>query len=326
MGIRYLNKFLQENASSSIKLYNLSQLSGKKIAVDISIYLYRFNSDNSLIENMYLMLALFRNYNIIPVFIFDGKPPCEKMNLLKQRKEKKFIAEQQYNDLKVLLQQTDNIDNIEKQEIISNMDKLKKEFIYIKKNDITNVKNLIRAYGCSYYDAPGEADELCAYLTIKNKVWGCLSEDMDMIVYGCPRVLRYFSLLNHNVVIYDVKNILKDLEIEQHEFREICVLSGTDYNYNINEQNTLYNTLKLFKKYNKIKNNTNQKIGFYDWLNNKYNDYIKDYDLLIKINHMFDLTNYTPIHNFNKIKIQNSNILQDELRNILKEDGFVFPE
>ena len=75
MGIKHLNRFLKENASNSMKLINVSELSGKKIAVDISIYMYRYASDNNLIENIYLMLAVFRYYNIIPIFIFDGKPP-----------------------------------------------------------------------------------------------------------------------------------------------------------------------------------------------------------------------------------------------------------
>jgi len=37
----------------------MSELSGKKIAVDISIYLYKFASDDTLIENIYLMLSIF---------------------------------------------------------------------------------------------------------------------------------------------------------------------------------------------------------------------------------------------------------------------------
>ena len=57
--------------------------------------------------------------------------------------------------------------------------------------------------GISYYQAKGEADKLCAKLVNKNKVFACLSEDMDLFVYGCPKVLRYISLLNKNVIMYD---------------------------------------------------------------------------------------------------------------------------
>lgn len=320
MGIRHLNRFLKDNASPSIKLCNLSELSGKKIAVDISIYMYRFASNNTLIENIYLMLSVFRHYNIIPIFIFDGKPPPEKHELLKKRKEDKREAENEYNKLKNTLEINKDMDDSDKQEIIYNMDILKKKFVSINKNDIESVKMLIRSYGATYYDAPGEADELCAMLNIKNKVWASLSEDMDMFVYGCPRVIRYFSLLNHTAIVYDVKGILNNLGISQKELREICVLSGTDYNLECDDtKNSLNNTLKIFKKYHKSKS----KVGFYEWLN-KDNNFIKDYDLLLKTYNMFELNNRFDIKVFEKIKIINGPIIKNEIINILKTDGFIF--
>lgn len=324
MGIRYLNRFLKDNASSSITFCKLSELSGKKIAVDISIYMYRFASDDTLIENMYLMLSIFRHYNIIPIFIFDGKPPAEKHYLLQKRKEDKQDAQEEYNKLKESLELNKDMDDVDKQEILYNMDMLKKKFITIHKNDIENVKSLIRYYGATYYDAPGEADELCAMLTIKKKVWACLTEDMDMFVYGCTRVIRYLSLLNHTAVIYDTNGILNNLGISQKELREICVLSGTDYNLECdNKKHTLYNTLKIFKKYYKI---DHPKKGFYEWLKENNDNYIKDYDLLLKIYELFDIqSNHHNIKKFNKIKIVNSDINRDEMRNILKSAGFIFP-
>ena len=323
MGIRHLNKFLKENASPSIKLCNLAELSGKKLAIDISIYMYRYASEDILIENIYLMLSVFRNYNIIPIFIFDGKPPPEKRELLQKRKEDKQEAEEEYNKLKISLENNKDMDDSDKQEIIYNMDMLKKKFVSINKSDIENVKNLIKAYGATYYDAPGEADELCAMLTIKDKVWGCLSEDMDMFVYGCPRVIRYLSLLNHTAVVYDVKSILNNLGITQKQLREICVLSGTDYNSGCDDsKNTLNNTLKQFKKYHKSKS----ELDFYEWLNTTNNDYIKDYELLKKIYSIFDLTtNHFNLNVFEKIRIQNGPILKKEITNILKLNGFLFP-
>lgn len=79
MGIKYLNKFLRENVSkNAIKCIPMQELCGKKIAIDISIYMFKFVGEKSLVENMYIMLALFRYYQIIPIFVFDGKPPAEK--------------------------------------------------------------------------------------------------------------------------------------------------------------------------------------------------------------------------------------------------------
>ena len=134
MGIRYLNRFLKDNASPSIKLCKLADLSGKKIAVDISIYMYRYASENNLIENIYLMLSIFRHYNIIPIFIFDGKPPPEKKDLLIKRKEDKHEAEKEFNRLKKTLELNYDMDDSDKQELIYNMDMLKKKnSYYIKK-------------------------------------------------------------------------------------------------------------------------------------------------------------------------------------------------
>ena len=223
--------------------------------------------------------------------------------------------------MKKELVENKDIDEADKQELISNMDVLKKQFVYITREKIDEVKDLIRAYGATYYDAHGEADELCAQLVIKNKVWACLSEDMDMFVYGCQRVIRYISLLNHTIVLYENKEILNTLQMTQQELREICVISGTDYNMYNDTKNmpNLQQTLKLFYKFKKQK----EEQSFYEWLL-KNTSYIEDYELLKNIYDLFDLKhcdNETVEH----IKIVNGPILWDDVNNILKTDGFLFP-
>ena len=328
MGIKHLNNFLRTECGDSIKAISIAELSGKKIAIDISIYMYKYESTESLIENMYIMLTLFRQYNIIPIFIFDGKPPTEKKALLQKRREDKKEAEKEYNIFKKKLEMNNNANEHDKQEIIANMDLLKKQFIYINKEKIEQVKNLIRSYGATYCDAPGEADELCALLVLKNKVWACLSEDMDMFVYGCTRVIRYLSLFNRTAVLYDTKGILEKLELTQKELRDICVLSGTDYNIqNCNNSSknipNLYETLKMFNKYKKDKEKENFDLDFYEWL--KINsDYITDHELLKKIYDIFDLKK-TDLTSFEKIKISNGPVDCENIKTILKTDGFIFP-
>ena len=327
MGIRYLNKFLRENASDSIRHITLRELQGKKIAIDISIYMYKYAAEGQLIENIYLMLSVFRQYNIIPIFIFDGKPPTEKKALLLKRRESKQSAYEEYTNLKSLLDTDADIDATDRQDIIANMDILKRTFTYVSRTDIENVKGLIRAYGATYYDAPGEADELCALLSIKENVWACLSEDMDMFVYGCPRVIRYLSLMNRSAVLYDTKEILNELTITQKQLRHICILSGTDYNIEVNSNNNktynLYENMKYFKKYC----NENSELEFCEWLD-KDEKYLIDTKILMKINDIFDVhnTNYHfNICKFENIKITNCAIQRKELVEILKRDGFIFP-
>ena len=64
MGIRHLNRYLKENCPDSIRCINMADISGKRIAVDISIYLYKYEAEDVLLENMYVMLSIFRHYNI----------------------------------------------------------------------------------------------------------------------------------------------------------------------------------------------------------------------------------------------------------------------
>lgn len=321
MGIRNLNRYLKESCPDSIRCINMAELSGKRIAVDISIYLYRYEAENALLENMYVMLSIFRYYNIIPIFIFDGKPPPEKKELLNKRKEERADAQEEYEKLKKLLE-TNNEYNY-KQDIIASMEQLKRQFVQINKEKIEKVKSLIRAYGATYYDAPGEADELCALLVIKKKVWACLSEDMDLFVYGCTRVLRYFSLIGHTVVLYYTKGILEELEMTQKEFKEVCILSGTDYNIDADGNNNKVNLIQTFKYFRKFKIN-NPTDDFYEWLSVN-TEYISDIELLKNINTMFNLdVKHERLSLFDKIKIEKGPIKQNEIENIMKEEDFIF--
>ena len=234
MGIKLLNNLIQKTCHKN-KLISLFELKGKKIVIDVSIYLYRFKSEQKLMENMYLLCGLFQYYNIIPLFIFDGKPPDMKHNELKIRQKKKEIARVKYMKLNSY-------------EIKSKYaKKLKRTFTRVNKTDIENVKKLIQNFGMMYVTSEGEADELCAKMVISNKAYACLSEDTDLFVYGCPVVLRYFSIINHTIIKYELKNILKTLDFTLDKFKKICILSGTDYS---SDSLNIYQCIRKFKKKN----------------------------------------------------------------------------
>ena len=53
MGIKHLNRFLYDNCTKkSIKKIHLRQLAHKVLAIDTSIYLYKYSSEDALLENM----------------------------------------------------------------------------------------------------------------------------------------------------------------------------------------------------------------------------------------------------------------------------------
>ena len=287
MGIRYLNRFLEDNClRDSIKKTHLSKLKNKVMVVDTSIYLYRFLSENLLIENMYSFISILKKYKIKPIFIFDGKPPSEKKELLQQRRAEKKKAEEKYIELNNLLL---NQDNEDKKKIVNEMEKLKRTFVKINDEDVKRVKILMDAFGVNYYDAPGEADQLCGYLVKKNKAWGCISDDTDMFLYGCNYILRNINLLKHTCILYDKVSILKDLEMSENIFCEIMILSGTDYN--IHSKTSLKETIRWYYKYLDyyyICKKENKIIPtFYTWLvqNTKY---ITDYNNLLRIYQIFN--------------------------------------
>ena len=174
------------------------------------------------------------------------------------------------------------------------------------------------AYGVSYIVADGEADKLCAFMVKNGNAWACLSDDMDMFVYGCPRVLRHISLLKHTTIFYNFDEVLNEIGFLENSFREIMVLAGTDYN--INQKISLYDAIDWFKEYDKLYKNESNSITFYQWVNKK-NYCLLDCDELLKINNMFCLKENDPecVNIVNLIKSPN----YVELKNILREDGFV---
>ena len=265
------------------------------------------------------MLSIFKHYSIIPLFIFDGNPPVQKNTLLKKRKEHKIKSKITFNNLRDTLKDN-TINHTNKQKILGQMEYLKKQFTIVDKESIAKVKELITAFGASYYTAPGEADELCANLVIKKIAWACLSEDMDLFVYGCPRVLRYFSLLHHTALLYSMRGILQELEMTQADFKSICVLSGTDYNIISSDNNT--NTLvSSFEHFYNYKKSSQTECTFYNWVSANTNDTV-DLNIIRNITNMFDITidnSYlenitTPNLPFNYVKI----------KEIMSEVGFIF--
>lgn len=333
MGIRALNKFLQAKCKSSIKSIPLTELSGKKIAVDISIYLYKYVSENALLENLYLMISLFRANNIIPIFIFDGKPPVEKNDTIATRRKTKTDAREEYYRLKVLVENmkvdTDADTQKQKQteyeinDMSQTMEQLKKKFINIKYDDIQNVKTLLQAYGVTYFEAPGEADILCAKLVTNNLVYACLSEDTDMFVYGCERVLRYLSLTLSNVVIYDLNHILKTLNVTMDVFKKICILYGCDYSNDTFVENNMniFNAFQLFKKY---RDATGDTPDFYEWIVNEEIHSMRYIDEINKNIKLFNIDETKNLELYDHIKIVNGPINKNLLIDIMKKENFIF--
>lgn len=293
MGIPKLNKLLLERCPNAIEKIHLETLLNKKIAVDISIYLYKFIVDGEYMEHLYLFLSVFKYYCIVPIFIFDGKPPPEKIALLKRRHCEK---QQAYKEYKSLEQQLSEINDPKKiDELEKNMNLLKKKMVRITSDHINKAVELIKAFGFEHHFAPNEADQLCVYMTTIGITYATLSDDMDMIVSGCSIVLRNLSLMNHEVSLYNTQQIVNDLGLSLDEFRDIVVLSGTDYEISSNTTNNTTNTTisvrKAFEYFRKYKESQCQN-DFYTWLSET--GIIDNVDLY-KISELMNINTYVNI-------------------------------
>ena len=191
------------------------------------------------------------------------------------------------------------------------MDKLKKDFIRIKDCDIKSIQELLTFSGITYYTCEGEADLLCCKLVMSGQAWACLSDDMDLFVYGCTRVLRYISLLKGTVLCYDTVGIFQHLRMSSDDFKQIISLSGTDYNLENN-----INIYKCFEYYDSYKKDMQDSKSFYNWLDEK--NVIKNGDELMEICNLFDTDIY--IHHNKIINTKNMKLLNEKL----VENDFVF--
>lgn len=304
MGIRCLNRFLRKHCYPKINTITLNNLYGKKIAIDANIYMFDFASNNQLMESFYHMISVFKYYNITPIYVFDGKTNINKMDTLETRRKDKEIAENKYNEL-LLTRNPNELDMIA----------LQKKFTRIGRYQYNEVKQLITYMGVNYIDAPYEADEICAYLVLSNQVHGCLSEDTDMFVYGCNKIYKGLDLMNHTVIKYDLNNILNNLNINEENFKQLCVISGTDYNKNSKGFQYYYN---IYKKYLLTPCNCN---SFYEWLFHK--NYKYDYNELLRVYFMYSHKKVFE-NNINIKNLKNNKIKRNELKILLKKYNFIF--
>jgi 5'-3' exonuclease len=267
MGVRHLNKFLTENCPRGMKYITFEELRGKTIVIDISIYLYKFKALDKLIQMMKQMLCVFFDYNINGIFIFDGKPKENKQYELELRKQEKEKSWQKY---KYLLD--NNID-------CHKLTLLKQQCTKVSITDVTNVQKIMDTMGIQYVIAPYEADEMCAKIMNDNKCYACMSDDTDMLVYGCKRVLRNVNFETKTAILYKLDDILKYLKISYDDFKRLCVIAGTDYS-RTNKDIFIY----IYNQYR-----ASGKTNLYDWM--KYNHIKANYDNLETICQDYDISN-----------------------------------
>jgi len=290
MGIKLLNKFLLSHQTTT-KCRHLSTFANKKIAIDISIYLYQFKKESeNWLSKLYRMCIILRHNRIRPVFVFDGfKRNVDKEKTLEKRREIRH---------KLFMK----IEELEIEEITEEnkklLNELKKETRRPNVNDIIKAKELITACGLKYLQPDGEADEVCVELVNKNIVYACLSNDTDMFALGCKRIMKNFNIITHNLEFYNLTDVIKNINMDIESFKQLCILSGTDYNFT--NKNIFY-FYKMYIKYNKSLRLL-ENLQFLEWLlcNKKITQQV--YDEVVKVFEFYNNNNSLKQFKFMNIK------------------------
>jgi flap endonuclease-1 len=247
MGIKNLLKFLSEQ-QDIVKKINIKDYYGKKIAIDISILIYQFviairntgadltNSKGELtshILGLFNKTINFLEKGIIPVYVFDGKPPHLKKKVIDARKQVKRRA----------------IERLQEAETIEEKIKCLKRSVTITKTQMNQCRELLKLMGIPYVDSPEEADSELSYLCRENMVYAVLTEDMDILTFGSPRIIRNLSSNKKIPIEIELTTTLDKLNINYEEFIELCILFGCDYCPHLNDISVtkIYETFIKYK-------------------------------------------------------------------------------
>lgn len=245
MGIKNLMKVLIDKTPTAINNLSNNQLVNKKVAIDTSIILYQYvtaiktmgsdligpsGESTSHIMGMLVKTLQYLKFGIVPVYIFDGKPPELKMKILRDRSKIKKEAlakllelKEEDKEIKVKEEKTPEQLLEEKKEKI----KLLQKSVSISGTEMKQAAQIATLLGVPCIFAPEEADSECAYLSINNIVDYVASEDMDLLTFGTKKLIKNFFKKGMTMISLEI--ILKESNMNMDNFIDLCILLGCDY-------------------------------------------------------------------------------------------------
>ena len=233
MGIKNLSEILKKYAPESISSININDLKGTTVAIDANLFIYRSifairrgmgkDMENTVngklfkvthIYIMFIRLFGFIKMNIKPIFVFDSSYSYLKEKTMKVRKQIRKEFKHKYINAKT--------------------DKEKQKYYHVSEdvthNEYDDIIELINLFGLPYIISPEEADSQCAYLIQKKFVDFVISDDMDLLLFGCSKVIRKFTISqNKKMELIDLSKVIKGLNISMDSFIQLGILLGSDY-------------------------------------------------------------------------------------------------
>ncbi|MCL5874704.1 MAG: flap endonuclease-1 [Candidatus Thermoplasmatota archaeon] len=261
---------------------DLKTLKGRMLAVDAFNVIYQFLSnireyDGSPLKDKqgkitsHLSGLFYRNISllesgIVPVYVFDGKPPALKDKTIKERIALKEKAEEEYR-LSLAMG-----DYEKAKSFASRTSRLTSEMI-------SESKELLNSIGIAVIDAPSEGEAEASFLCRVGSVYSAVSQDYDSLLFGSPRLIRNLTIsgkrrygrtgrvvdIKPEIIIND--EVLRKLGITREQLIDMGILIGTDFNDGIKGIGPK-KAYQLIKKNGSVKNISNIKIENYDEIRN----------------------------------------------------------
>jgi 5'-3' exonuclease len=285
MGIKNLSAFLREKFPDIFELIHISKYHHQKVAIDTSLFMcqYKANYGNEgWLPAFIKLVSVLRENEVHCVFIYDSGHPPEKQAEKKERIDAREKMEERVSKLEDAIEKfrtTGEIEDIlfefqEKRKIANKsllrgnrilnisaieyaVKKMRKQLFVITPQDFAITKQLFDILDIPYFDAPMEAETMCADLCIQKKVDAVLTEDTDVLAYGAPVFLTKLNTGDATCMRIKYPEVLEKMGIDSDSFLDFCIMCGTDYNKNIKLVGPV-KALKLITTYKNIETIANK--------------------------------------------------------------------
>lgn len=107
--------------------------------------------------------------------------------------------------------------------------KLKKKCYSYNASHINDIQQLLDMIKIPYINCNCESDIICAALCKLGIVDAVISNDMDFVILGTPKVIRGLNFRDDNIDVYIYENIKNNLGFSNEKIVELSLLLGCDY-------------------------------------------------------------------------------------------------
>ena len=111
MGIKQLSRLISEIAPNAVKVERVANWRNKRVAIDVSNYLYQFaykpesKKPNSHIAGFFQLVYELMREGVMPIMILDGAPCQAKDYILAQRKALREQKQEKIDNLSAQMAQ-----------------------------------------------------------------------------------------------------------------------------------------------------------------------------------------------------------------------------